>query len=109
MGFGDQPLIPGEDTDAGSYFKETFIMLWNEGKTAKEIAEELQFFDKPMFAPWSGKLLLRHVYYFAKKWKLPKRKTMSPTKKGFIKYHPSLPQSVVQAARATGKLLNDPL
>jgi hypothetical protein len=70
MVFGRENLIPPEHTDEGSYFKETFIMLWNEGRSAKEIAEELQF-DDPKNAPW--KLKLYHVYYFAEKWGLKKR------------------------------------
>jgi hypothetical protein len=79
MVFGKEPLIPPEDTVLGSYFKETFEMLWNEGKSAKEIAEELQF-DDVENTPWEGKLKLWHVYYFARKWGLKPRRRMGHKK-----------------------------
>jgi len=60
-------LIPAECED---YFKEEFIWRWEEGYTAKQIFEELQFND-PDNAPW--KLQLWHVYYFAQKYGLKKR------------------------------------
>ena len=65
MVYGKEPLLPDEDTPEGGYFKDTFVWMWAEGRTAQEIMEELQFDD------WNLKRW--HVYYFAKKWKLKPR------------------------------------
>lgn len=71
-----EPLIPPKWED---YWREEFTWHWNEGHSAKEIAEEMQFFDTPDNVPWAGKLKLYHVYYFAKKYNLKKRhKTRKP-------------------------------
>jgi len=60
-------LIP---TEHEYWFREDFTSYWNDGYTAKQIYEEMQFND-PKNAPW--KLEMWHVYYFAKKFNLPKR------------------------------------
>lgn len=104
--FGQEPLID-ENTPEGSYFKETFIMLWNQGKSAKEIAEELQFFDGPdnpnslsPVNPYDNKLKLYHVYYYAQKWGLPKRRKI----KKKVKYHLGMPPAYAQQLREQGLL-----
>ena len=69
---GDDPnrLIPLEEED---WFRENLEYYWNEGLSAKEIAKEMQFKrDENGDAPWSP-LEIYHVYYFAKKYGLPKR------------------------------------
>jgi len=58
---------------------ETFEAMWEEGKSVKEIAEELQFEDEEN-TPWEGKLRPHMVYYFAKKLHLEKRHKHSKKK-----------------------------
>lgn len=67
---GKEPLIPLEWED---WWRDNFEYYWNEGLPAKQIAEEMQFFDTPDNVPWAGKLKLYHVYYFAEKYGLKKR------------------------------------
>lgn len=63
-----EPLIPPKWED---YFREEFTWHWNEGHSAKEIFEEMQF-DDPENTPWKP-LKMYHIYYFARKYKLKKR------------------------------------
>lgn len=65
-------LIPPEHE---YWFREDFTYFWEQGYTAKQIYEEMQFGKNDMGeAPWEG-LKLYHVYYFADKYGLKKRHT----------------------------------
>jgi hypothetical protein len=66
---GKEPLIPPDWED---YWRDEFTWHWNEGHPAKEIFEDMQF-DDPANTPWKP-LKLWHVYYFAEKYGLKKRK-----------------------------------
>ncbi len=69
MTFGKGNLIPNEWED---WFKEEFTFYWEQGLMAKEIYEKMQFNDPP-HTPWLP-LKEWHVYYFAEKYGLKKRK-----------------------------------
>jgi hypothetical protein len=57
------------DKNAIKILQEDLIPLWEEGKSAKEIATELGFGKYPY-----QNLLPYHVYYYRRVWNLEKRK-----------------------------------